>query len=139
MTISRGLTEKEERLLAALLPETTRHRTFPELLGRWRRVVEAVETGYRLGIYDYRNDLTIREIIARILDRINAKLRRKVENMLTPLDERFNQASYVADNAVFPGALARNPDAWWYTRLPRKLVGELKEDSEREGLLALES
>ncbi|HWE00244.1 MAG TPA: hypothetical protein VG345_14430, partial [Bryobacteraceae bacterium] len=33
------------------------------LLSRWRAFVHAVETGYRFGLDDYRNDLDIRSLI----------------------------------------------------------------------------
>lgn len=136
MSVGTLFTRKEELLLSALLPPTTRHRTFADLIGRWNRIVDEVESGYRLGIYDYRNDLTIREIIARITEQMDERLQRKIATILAPLDERFIGASVIAPKPVFPGAFARHAEAWWYLRLPHKLEAELLEDAQREGLVA---
>jgi hypothetical protein len=130
------LSEKEERLLAAFIPETTRHRTVAGLIRRWENLVEDVETGYRFTIDDYTNDLSIREIIDRIADATNPRLKAKLLSLLAPLDERFTEATFVSVKPPFPGALRSRPDAWWYARLPLKLVDELREDSERLGLIS---
>ncbi len=36
------------------------------LIDRWRKFVESVERGYKLGLEDYRNDLDLRGIIAMV-------------------------------------------------------------------------
>jgi hypothetical protein len=130
------LTEKEEKLLSGLMPDTPRRRTFSEMLDRWQRILDRIENGYELGIFDYTNDLTVREILGRAADGVDTDLRLRVTRMLEPLDLRFKAATFVSEKPPFPGALARHPDAWWYRRLPNKLIGELKEDAHRWGLVA---
>ncbi len=59
------------------------------LIERWRKFVEEVERGYKLGLEDYRNDLDLRGIIAMLgLDQEVEDLDRRFENMLTDRDKR---------------------------------------------------
>jgi hypothetical protein len=134
--MSPTLSKSEEKLLALFVPPTARRKTFSELLGAWEHIIENIEDGYRLGLDDYTNDLTVRGILERGAQGVDARLRTKVETLMAPLDARFEDATFVSKKPPFPGALARNPSAWWYTRLPNKLIGELKEDAHRWGLVA---
>ena len=59
------------------------------LIDRWRKFVEEVERGYRFTIYDYRNDLDLRGIIALVgLDAEVADLDRRLEAMLIHREKR---------------------------------------------------
>jgi hypothetical protein len=102
----------------------------------WERFVADVEQGYRLTIYDYTNDLTLREILGRALSAARGWPRRKLTAFLDATDARFKAATVTATKPVFPGAYLRNPTAWWYMRVPTKLTGELKRSVEAEGILS---
>lgn len=128
------LSEAEKESLKPALSDT-RYASFGQVMQAWERFLEKVELGYELSIYDYTNDLSIRSILATVLDRVEGEPKKRITRWLEPLDHRFTRATFVSPRPPFPGALTRRPDHWWYARLPVKLLGELKESVEREGLL----
>ena len=91
------------------------------LIERWRKFVESVEHGYKLGLEDYRNDLDLRGIIAMLgLDSEVQDLDLRFEAMLTDRDKRVWETS---GDAPF-----------WDFGYPRNASGELLEDIKTEGL-----
>jgi hypothetical protein len=91
------------------------------LIDRWRKFVESVERGYKLGLEDYRNDLDLRGIIAMLgLDSEVQELDRRFEAMLTDREKRVWETS------------AGEP--FWDFGYPRNAQGELLDDIKKEGL-----
>jgi hypothetical protein len=91
------------------------------LIDRWRKFVESVEHGYKLGLEDYRNDLDLRGIIAMLgLDSEVQELDRRFEAMLTHRDKRVWETSAAAP--------------FWDFGYPRNASGELLDDIKTEGL-----
>jgi len=90
------------------------------LIERWRKFVEEVESGYKLGLEDYRNDLDIRGILRMLgLDGEVQELDRRLEMALTDRDKRVWETG--------PG----NP--FWDFGYPRSIRGPLLEDLKKEG------
>jgi hypothetical protein len=129
------LTPEEEEALRPSLRGTAAQGV-AELASRWIRALEDIEEGYKLTIYDYQNDLDKRLILERAALEAKGKLQHKVRRFLELTDARLKKATFTAPNPVFPGAYRQHPEAWWYTRVPKKLIGELKGDIEEEGILA---
>jgi hypothetical protein len=93
------------------------------LIQRWRKFVEEVEHGYKLGLEDYRNDLDLRAIIALAgLDQDVLELDCKFEAMLTAREVRIWESAA--------------GDAFWDFGYPRNAGGELLEGLRDEGLAA---
>jgi hypothetical protein len=91
------------------------------LIDRWRKFVESIERGYKLGLEDYRNDLDLRGIIAMLgLDSEVGDLDARLEAMLTARDRRIWESS------------AGDPS--WDFGYPRNAGAELLEDLKKEGL-----
>ena len=91
------------------------------LIERWRRFVEAVERGYKLGLEDYRNDLDIRGILAMVgLDAEVRDLDGRFQAMLTDREKRVWES------------LAGDP--FWDFGYPRNAPSRLLEDLRNEGL-----
>jgi len=91
------------------------------LTDRWRKFVEEAESGYKLGLEDYRNDLDIRGII-RLLG---------MDDEVHNLDRRLQAALIRRDTRVWetgPG------DPFWDFGYPRSAGTELLEDLKKEGL-----
>jgi len=91
------------------------------LIERWRRFVDEVESGYKLGLEDYRNDLDTRGIL-RMLG---------LDGEVQDLDRRFEAALTARDKRVWetgPG------DPFWDFGYPRSARGPLLEDLKKEGL-----
>jgi hypothetical protein len=92
------------------------------LIDGWRKFVESVEHGYKLGLEDYRNDLDLRGIIAMLgLEGEVQELDRRFEAILTSRDKRVWETS------------AGEP--FWDFGYPRNAKGELLEDLKKEGLV----
>jgi len=92
------------------------------LIDGWRKFVESVERGYKLGLEDYRNDLDLRGIIAMLgLDGEVAELDRRFQGLLTDREKRVWETS--------------GDDPFWDFGYPRNAQGELLDDLKKEGLV----
>jgi hypothetical protein len=91
------------------------------LIERWRKFVEEVEHGYKLGLEDYRNDLDLRGIIAMLgLDEDVRELDRRFETLLTD-----------SENRVWESSAA---DPFWDFGYPKNAGPRLLEDIHNERL-----
>ena len=91
------------------------------LIQRWRKFVEEVERGYKLGLEDYRNDLDLRAIIALA----------GIEADVQDLDRKFEATLTAREVRVWESAAG---DAFWDFGYPRNASGELLESLKAEGL-----
>ena len=92
------------------------------LVAAWRKFVEQVEHGYKFGLYDYRNDLDTRGVIARL----------GLDDDVKELDERFRRALIHPDVKVWESNVE---NSFWIFGYPGKSGRELKEDLRAEGLI----
>ena len=93
------------------------------LLARWREFVNAVESGYRFGLDDYRNDLDIRSLIEAV--GLGAEVASE--------DARFRQLLRPSGESVWSSDAA---DAFWVKGYPRNASGELLRDLRSAGFIA---
>jgi hypothetical protein len=91
------------------------------LIERWRKFVEEVEHGYKLGLEDYRNDLDLRGIIAML----------ELNDQVQDLDARFEAMLIAREKRVWETS-ASNP--FWDFGYPRNARARLLEDIRNEGL-----
>jgi len=95
--------------------------TDEELLERWKKFVDEVERGYKLGLDDYRNDLDIRSEIA------EAGLATRAQAD----DLRLKRMLGATKIKVWDSDV---PHAFWVQGYPRNASGTLREDLEAEDL-----
>ena len=126
MSARLDLSPDEQADLARLLGGDT----LGALLRGWADLVTRVERGYDDSIYEYTNDLSVRDRLERLVQGAGPGLRAKLEGALGEDDGRFEAAT---EDAARP--LAANDPAWWWRRVPRRRVGELAEDLESLGHL----
>ncbi|MFG1912406.1 hypothetical protein [Kribbella sp. NPDC048928] len=84
------------------------------LVDQWRSFVQWCEEGYGQDIYEYENDLSVRETVERVLR--SERLQRFdqmvwVREQVAEADERFRRL--LSDEKV------RSQGPWWKVRLPR--------------------
>jgi hypothetical protein len=115
--------------MAELEQQGWRKATLNERVAAWEALVDEVEQGYDMTVYDYTNDLAVREWLDRARPLVTARVQASLDARLAPLDARFRTATFLAATRL-PGA----GDAWFF-RLPRVLVGELAEDAARMNLV----
>lgn len=103
-----------------------------ELLHRWERLISSLATGYEDSIYEYKNDLTTRDILERLLGQATESLQAKLLTAILPLDEAFKNSTQLLSRP-----LARNkPDNWWWWRcIPSQPSPELEADLRSERFL----
>jgi len=92
------------------------------LIEKWAAVVASVEKGYGFGLFDYRNDLDVRSLIAAA----------GAGAEVAALDERF-QAALTAKKIKIWESDA--PEAFWCYGYPKKVGKEFKQDLKAEGLI----
>ena len=93
------------------------------LLQDWSRFVTEVERGYDDSIYEYTNDLSVRDRLERVIAGASPGLRGQLEGTLAADDKRFEAAT---EEAARP--LSVTYTTWWWQRVPRRRVGELAQD-----------
>jgi hypothetical protein len=94
------------------------------LITKWQEFVHAVELGYDYTIYDYTNDLTVRDMLEEVTEAIHEPSRSRLTAIIAPLDERFLAVTRPVSTPLLVAPVER---VWWY-RVPRVLVGELEQD-----------
>ena len=91
------------------------------LIDRWRKFVEEVEHGYKLGLEDYRNDLDLRGIIAMV----------GLDDEVRDLDRRFEATLTARDTRVWEST---PNDPFWDFGYPANASGHLLKDLKNESL-----
>ena len=121
MTADLDLDPEQRDELARLLGGDT----LGALLNDWSRLVTQVERGYDDSIYEYENDLSVRDRLERLVAGASPGLRVQLERALAADDGRFTAATEETErplSSIWPG--------WWWRRVPLRRVGELAEDLE---------
>jgi len=104
-------------------PEHIRRAGRAGLLSRWKRFVDEVEKGYKLGLEDYRNDLDLRGILALAgLDSEAQADDERLRRLLTAIDTRVWESNH--------------ENAFWDWGYPANASGELLDDLKAEGLVS---
>jgi hypothetical protein len=98
------------------------------LLQDWNRLVTEVERGYDDSIYEYTNDISVRDRLERVIARASPGLRAQLEGAVAEDDRRFAAATEEAARPLGKSA--------WAQRVPTRRVGELAEDLAALGYLA---
>jgi hypothetical protein len=92
------------------------------LIRRWRKFVEQIELGYKLGLEDYRNDLDVRAIL---------ELAGGDDEEIRALDTRLRTMLTAITVRVWESAAG---DPFWDFGYPSNASGQLLEDLRGEGL-----
>lgn len=112
------------------LEELLRGASLNHVLGQWAEFVRAVERGYDDSIYEYTNDLSVRDQLEKLISASSSTLAAKLAAEFAPIDERFVNATEPAKRPL--SAAHGDLPAWW-RRVPKRRVGELAEDLKTMG------
>lgn len=119
-----------EPILAELAQRSGRKQTLDRLLNRWSRFVSKVEVGYRLSIYDYTNDLSIRDFLQVILNSCRSTdIHARLSEWIQIWDNRLIFVTKQVEKPLLP-PLEEEALGWWWFRIPLHSGDELKKDVE---------
>jgi hypothetical protein len=119
------------RLLAELAERSGREQSLDAMLRRWSDFVTGVARGYDDSIYEYTNDLSVRDRLEHVVQGAGPGLRAKLAGGLADGDGRFEAAT--EESARPLGEFGEASPPWWWRRVPRRRTGELAEDLESLG------
>lgn len=132
MKINIKLTFKEKNIINKLLLPHRQQAMFKQsierLLQEWANFVEQVESGYNFTSCEYDNDLWKRDILEEIIQGSPKVLSEKLVKVINPLDNRFKKATHKINKPLSP-SIEHKSFFWWH-RIPKKLIGDLKRDFE---------
>jgi hypothetical protein len=124
------LSQEEDEFLApvmAALSDVAGFKiTLSSLTERWVRFVKAVEAGYDDSIYEYTNDLGVRNLLENVISACPPPLRIRLTAVLDVWDGRFLNAT---ERLSRPLTQRRDENpGWWWFRVPLRLGFELQKD-----------
>jgi hypothetical protein len=125
--------EELARALADLAERSGREDSLDTMLRRWSGFVTEVERGYDDSIYEYTNDLSVRDRLASVAASAGPGLRAKLDGVLAEDDRRFVAATEETARAL--REVTEASPSWWWRRVPVRRVGELADDLEALGYL----
>jgi len=137
MAIKFSLSQEEQTVLQQILLAQSQRAKHPltlhQLINDWARFVTSVGRGYEDSIYEYTNELSTRDLIQAILDKVPSPLRGKLLAVIEPWDRRFLASTQPVDKPLkFNGEGVTSP---WNARVPIHLESELEADFRSEGIL----
>lgn len=100
-------------------------RTNLELLRTWSIFIRGVRLGYPDEIYEYINDLDIRDTIERQVNTFNQSELKELENL---------DKDYVDNTILIDKSFSRYQDVWWYKHIPKRIPLHLVEDFKHYGV-----
>ena len=107
--------------------KAARELTFEARMDQWEDFIKEIEAGYSFTIYDYENDLSVRDILQRAIQD-GRELSNSERQRLKELDTRFYALTRSRDYLTF------EPERPWGWRVPKEPKGELADDLAEEYL-----
>lgn len=120
-------TQKLEAMRARARHGPSAHWTVSGMVEDWKELVGQIERGYDEMIYEYTNDLSVRNLLQELIDALPAgSVRSWIAQEVEATDARYRAATREVNEPIHGGGNA----PWWYWRVPMILVGELRDDLE---------
>jgi hypothetical protein len=136
MSPNLSLSLDEIRILETILAPLSKRAQQPLSLGglieKWSDFVVRVEQGYQYSIYEYTNDLSTRDLLEHVVLNAPQPLREKIVAEVRVWDDRFRDTTLEYGKPLVSPVF--HELAWWWSRVPKILEGELKTDFQVEGI-----
>jgi hypothetical protein len=101
------------------------------MVAAWRALSDVIERGYQLTVYDYTNELSVRNLLDEVLEVIpTGSVRSWLEGAIQKSDDRYREVTHEVAEPISGGRDVQ----WWYWRVPNRIEGELAEDLDSDGL-----
>jgi hypothetical protein len=132
------LTLEEQHSINIILEQLSRRARqsirLDDLLNKWGDFVSKVEQGYDDSIYEYTNDLSIRDLIEEIMGQLPQTIKAKLLPLISKADERYFSSTRQVERPLGGNWQKEQTPSWWL-RIPINLKEELKRDLRSEGLV----
>jgi hypothetical protein len=96
------------------------------LLRDWADLTRQVEIGYELTIYDYANDLAVRDHLQEVLRAATGPFADRLAQRVSIIDERYRSASREVTRPIHGPPVSGL--GWWWFRVPLRMGEELRSD-----------
>jgi hypothetical protein len=125
ITLSQADTKLVTDFLAELSEASQHRQSLNRLISRWKNFSASVAKGYNDTIYDYENDLSIRDILDKIMEKLSESGKNEVAMHIEHADKSFVSSTR---SIALPSHKIYDEDKWWQSRVPLYLSDELKQE-----------
>ncbi len=108
--------------------------TLNKIINGWEVFITQIEKGYVDSIYDYTNDLSLRNIISKVINNLPREIQKKLILRIKILDDKFISVTQEIDQPLGRG-YNKQKEFWWF-RIPKNVGGELEEDLKSQGYIS---
>lgn len=109
--------EKQKNIMQSQL-------TVNQFVEKWRTFVRSVEREYSESIYEYTNDLSVRDVLQKIILILTENGKFELLQVIQPIDNAFIDATIKVDASIIHG---KGNDSWWWFRVPKNTNEDLRE------------
>jgi hypothetical protein len=131
MKPSLNLTPNERATLDQIIDPLSKSSKYPLslnlLIKKWQDFVAKVQKGYSFSIYDYTNDLSVRDLLQQISEQVPKPLMKKIVDIINPIDDKYIKTTRKVDRPLSSFESISEDQFWWF-RIPKVLKEELKKD-----------
>jgi hypothetical protein len=96
-------------------------------LKKWKDFVSSIEGGYDDSIYEYTNDLCIRDRLQKMINCFPQPGKNELSILIKDVDDLYINVTLEIKKPILRG-WGIIPMGWWWFRIPKKLNEELKND-----------
>jgi hypothetical protein len=107
--------------------------TLDGLLADWQNLTHKISIGYDNNIYEYMNDLSVRDLLEELMENVSEELRNKIMELVKASDEAFYNVTVDVPKPLL--AKHCSAEAFWWKRIPKILKDELEDDLKKEGII----
>src|SRR6266853_5852883 len=97
--------------------------TLEHLLAQWTRIAERMQSLYDMSLNDFLNDVSTRDVLQELIERLSHTSRTRLAAMLEPIDATFKSGT--VEVAYLKG------DHWWNHRLPARMGDEMSQQAKQ--------
>lgn len=125
--------ETIKKAIKELTGENIQTLTLNKIINSWENFIVQIEKGYVDSIYEYTNDLSVRNLIQKIIEKVPPEIKHKLLTKVKALDDKFLLITYEIDKPLGIG-YNKQSEYWWY-RLPINISEELEDDLKSQGFI----
>lgn len=116
---------KIREILTELSQKVKYQQSLNQLFSRWRRFCVEIQRGFSGTVYDYENELSVRDILEEIARSLSEDGRQKIQEHIKHDDNIFILAT---QKSVVPEHKKDIELEWWHKRIPIRFTEDLQQE-----------